>query len=458
MIALALMAVLFTASFLALTEQLLEMNAGRSSITALAFAKEGLEASRLIRDRSWSELTTGPHGLVAEGNTWRFQSTPDTRGNLTRTVTVTDISPNERLLRSEVTWMTNNRSRSVHLSTIATNWRNTVPALLSGDWSNPQTLSSIDIGPGSEATALAVRSGIVYVTARSSSPNKADLFIVDASDPRLPVMRGQVHTGKGLSAIAVSGSYAFVVNGDGAENNQLQVVSISDLDAPTLIHSLNLGSDSQEALSIAISGTTAYVGTESSASHPELFVIDIAAPTSPVVRGSLEVGAAVQRIAIHNERVVLATDADSAELIVVDATVATAPVRSGSYDAPGTNDALGLYINAQDNRAYLTRQSGSISSPDVIILNLTNPDIPSPLGTNLLSIDVNAVFAADTLAFFATSNPNEEFKVMEASDPLALSEYGGLNFPQVALDLRFENNLIYAAVRSNNAIRIITSQ
>ncbi len=71
---------------------------------------------------------------------------------------------------------------------------------------------------------------------------------------------------------------------------------------------------------------------------------------------------------------------------------------------------------------------------------------------------MNAVFAADTLAFFATSASNEEFKIVEASDPAALTPYGGLNFPQVAADLKFENNIIYAAVRSNDALRIITAQ
>ena len=457
LIAVALMAIMLTVSFLALTGQLGEMSSNEESIEALAFAKEGLEASHLIRDRGWNELATGPHGLVAENNTWRFQDTPDTRGNLTRTITVTDVNPNERLVRSDVSWSINNRSRQTSLSTIITNWRNTVPALLSGNWQNPQSLSSIDIGSGSAATALAVRSGIVYITAQSASNNKSDLFIVDASTPSSPVMRGTLNTGEGLNAIALSGSYAFVVSTDD-EAQQLQVISLSNLDSPSLVSSLALGQNDQTALSIAISGTTAYVGTESSSGGPELFVIDISTPTSPIVIGSLEVGATIKRIAIHDNRVVLATSKDSAELIVVDATIATAPVQSGSYNAAGTNNALGLYINSQDGRAYLTRQSGSATDPDVVVLDMTNPDTPSLLGTSSLTTDVNAVFAADTLAFFATSDANQEFKIVEASDPLSLAAYSGLNFPQVAVDLQFENNIIYAAVRSNDALRIITSQ
>ena len=132
MIAIALGAILFTASFLALTAQLAEMSSSEESIAALAFAKEGLEASHLIRDRGWSEIASGSHGLVAENNVWRFQGISDAQGNLTRTITVTDVGPQERLVRSQVDWQINNRTRQVRLSTIVTNWRNAVPALLSG--------------------------------------------------------------------------------------------------------------------------------------------------------------------------------------------------------------------------------------------------------------------------------------------------------------------------------------
>lgn len=459
-IALAVTATIFTVSFLAISGQLIEISSGNASIQALAFAKEGLEASRLIRDQDWDTLTVGTHGLAQTNDGWGFQGTSDVHGEFTRTITITESTPNERLVTSEIRWPARTQTKQVRLSTVITNWRNVTPLLLSGDWRNPQTLSSMDLGAGNEATALAVRSGIVYVTAQASSENKPDFFIIDATDPAVPIMRGNISTGAGLNAVALSGSYAYVANQDDGNNGaSLQAININDPNAPALVTTLQLGNDDdRSALSIAISGSYAYVGTEQSSNGPELYVIEITDPMHPVVRGSAEIGAEVRRIAISENRLVLATSKDEAEFIVMNTTDPAQPVQSATYNVPGTNDALGLYLNPLDQRAYLTRRGGSASNPDISILDFTNPDAPTLLGSYVLNTDTNAVFAADALAFFVTSAANEEFKIYDATNPNLLTSYAGLNFPQVGIDLGFENNILYAAVRSNDALRIITSQ
>lgn len=455
-LALALAAILFTVAFLALPGQLTEISASKDSIRALALAKEGIEASRLTRDRDWNALTAGTHGLVFMNGQWAFQGSADTQENLTRTITVSDTAANKRSVISEVTWTKNLRTHRIRLASVISNWRNSAPPLLHGNWQNPQTLSSIDLGPGNEATALAVRTGIVYLTAQASNSNKPDFFIVDASTPTAPVMRGNVNTSGGLNAVALSGSYAFVANQD--ETESLQVINVSNPNSPLLATSLNLGSSDSSARSIAIHGAYAYIGKENSSDGPEFFIVDITNPLQPVVRGSLEIGGDVRRIAVHNNRVILGTGKDDAELIIVNATSPSSPVQTTSYNPPGANDALGLYVNPQDNRAYLTRSGGSSSNPDIYLFDLTNPDTPILLGTDVLGSSVNAVFAADNLAFFGTSASSEEFKIFEASNPVLMTYYSGLNFPQVSIDLRFEDNIVYVAARSNDALRIVTSQ
>ena len=72
--------------------------------------------------------------------------------------------------------------------------------------------------------------------------------------------------------------------------------------------------------------------------------------------------------------------------------------------------------------------------------------------------DVDAALAADSILFLGTANSNLEFQTYINSDPTNLVYYSGLNFPQVANDIVLENNIIYVAVRSNDALRIITSQ
>lgn len=87
-------------------------------------AEEGLETSRSIRDNSWSELSSGSHGLVISGNNWVFQGTeedissqlPDGK----RKIIVEEISPYRKKITSLVTW----QSREISLVTYLTNWEN----------------------------------------------------------------------------------------------------------------------------------------------------------------------------------------------------------------------------------------------------------------------------------------------------------------------------------------------
>ena len=68
------------------------------------------------------------------------------------------------------------------------------------------------------------------------------------------------------------------------------------------------------------------------------------------------------------------------------------------------------------------------------------------------------VVARDDLAFIASSNSNREFQVINISDPNNPSLWSYFNFPQVATGIDYEDNLVYVSVRSNDALRIITSQ
>ncbi|MDP3985521.1 MAG: hypothetical protein Q8P82_02040, partial [bacterium] len=127
----------------------------------------------------------------------------------------------------------------------------------------------------------------------------------------------------------------------------------------------------------------------------------------------------------------------------------------------GTNeDGTDVFVNFQDSQAYITRTLGdnSTANPELAIINVANPAVPTVIGSLNFGSSVQSVYAADTLMFTATANANEEFQIYEITDPIDIQYYSGLNFPQVATDIAFENNTIYVSVRSNEALRIITSQ
>lgn len=459
-ISIGLFALAIGGAFLLLGNQLSNLQMIRNSITATTKAEEGLEGARLIRDRDWNELGAGAHGLAFISNTWQFQGNSDVEGGFTRTVTVSDISSNERLISSSTNWTSLFLPQTFTLTSVLTNWRNLVPLLLSGNWRNPQTIGSIDLGPGNSATSLAVRNSFVYITATASDSGKKDFYIINATDGANPVISGSVNTGEGLNSVAISGNYAYVAHDD--DDNQFQIINISNPSTPSLRSQLEMPSpNDEEGLAIAVAGQYAYLGTKRSPGGPEFFVIDTTNPSNPQVVGTLEISDDINDVFVFENRVFLATSKDTQEFIIINATSPTTPVQVTAVDLPGTNEnGRGLYINSQDNRAYLARTFGNnvTANHEIAIIDVTNPDIPTVLGTKNFPADVISVFAADNLAFFGTSNANEEFQIFDATNPMNMSYYAGLNFPQIATDLAFENNIIYVAVRSNDALRIITSQ
>lgn len=332
-----------------------------------------------------------------------------------------------------------------------------VPELYtSGDWSNPQTLGSINLGPGSTPTGLVVRNGIVYMSSVASSADKHDFFVVDATNGASPVIAGSINTGPGLNDVSIAGNFAFLANQDSA--NHLQIANITDPYNPYLIHSYRLSGNTAQALSVAATGTLVLVGTASN-SGPELYLVNVANLTAPMVMASFEVGASVNNIHIQDGMAYIATSHNSKEVIVLDISNPANPSIVANIDTPYSNDALGVFVNPQDDRMYVSRRASTASnSPEVVLYDVQNPVSPRFLGSLEFSNDVYSSYGADDLMFLASAYSSQEFRIYNAINPAQLLYWTGLNFPQVAVDMVMENNFVYVAVRSNDALRIITSQ
>ena len=93
-------------------------------IQAVYLAEEGLEALRNIRDENFINLVNGPYGLVKIGNQWNFSALPDVTGIFTRTINISTVNANIKLVTSTITWQQNlQRNGSVILTTYLTNWK-----------------------------------------------------------------------------------------------------------------------------------------------------------------------------------------------------------------------------------------------------------------------------------------------------------------------------------------------
>ena len=91
---------------------------------AVFLSEEGLEAVRNIRDENFINLIDGSYGLVKIGNQWDFSPLPDVTDIFTRTVNISTIDPNTKLIISAINWPQNlQRSGDIALATYLTNWK-----------------------------------------------------------------------------------------------------------------------------------------------------------------------------------------------------------------------------------------------------------------------------------------------------------------------------------------------
>ncbi|MEK9180394.1 MAG: hypothetical protein AAB897_03205 [Patescibacteria group bacterium] len=389
-------------------------------------------------------------------------SSSSTEDEFIKNITVTSLSTSTKEVTVQITWRTDPlRLQELTLVTHITDWQSSAASGgdtggggLTGDWNNPRTLGSIDLGPGASATDLDVLNKLVYISSVAAAQSKEDFYIINVEDGQNPYIVSNISTGPGLNGVDVAGNYAYVAQDK--TTKQLQVIDITDKANPSLATELTLADVSGVnaiGWSIFYQSEKIYIATKQ-ATGPELHVIDVSSPTAPVEIGSYEVGADVNEIRVVGNTAYLATSDDSAELLVLNVSDPAAISLINSFNPAGSEDGKSVYLVG--TKLYLGRETGQ--SDELRVLDVSNPASIQILGTKNITYDVTGILVRDYLAFITTSAPNEEFQVWNITDPANITKVSGFNFPQVANGIDYEDNLVYVAVRSNDALRIITSQ
>ena len=437
-------------------------------VRARILAREGLHATRGIVVSEWASTTAGAYGLVVTSGVWAFSgassTTPD---GFTRQVTVTNVSSTVRDITSRVTWMAvGDRARAVQFQTRVADVATVVGAGgdtggggTSGDWSNPQTLGTVDLGAGIQPTDLDVVHKIVYMTSTASSDAKHDFWIVDATDSENPTVVSSLNTSdNGLVAVDAEGSYAYAVQDD--DEDHLQIFDVSDINSPVLVASYGMpGNNDEEGLSVFYRDSKVYVGTEKDGDSQEFFVVDVTTPSSPSLLGSYEVDEDVYAIYVdENDRAYLALDDGNPELVVLDVSTPSSIIELDTFDANGGGEnSRSIYVVG--TTVYFGRKdNGHSDHHQLHVVDATTPTALAGLGSLSSDGDVNDFRVRDQYAFFATDDPNEEFQVWDISTPSSITFVSSLNFPQIATGIDYEDNIVYVSVKSNDGLRIITSQ
>ena len=415
---------------------------------ALNLARQDLEEARAFAAQDFSNVI----------------SSTVIQGAFTKKIIVTDVDFDTKKIVSRVSWQkTPAYERSVELKTLVTNWVPDVP--LSGDWKNPIVIGSLDLGSGNEGTDLKARNRLVYMTATpaGNTPSNHDFFIIDVGNPSGPFIRSSINTGPGLDAVYVKSNYAYVANRD--SNAQLQVIDIRDKNSPQLVKSYKVPGISAgvRVQDIFVENNVAYLATEKDSGSGELYAIDVTSSTNPsVFPGSspLEVGEDANSV-IASGTVAFLAKASSSELWSVDISSPSSMSVLGSYNPLGNQDGLDLFLIPGSSTLYLARDDGS--NKELEVVNVQNPSSPVSLGSSHVPIsgsatEVPEVLAQDYLVFLGTEDANKELKIYNIGNAANITFWSDLNFPQVVTGMAYERNTIYISVRSNDALKIITSQ
>ncbi|MBI2591780.1 MAG: hypothetical protein HYW34_03845 [Candidatus Brennerbacteria bacterium] len=419
---------------------------------AISIARQSLENARSSARQNFDALL----------------SSSSTTGEFLKETIVTAIDQDTKQITSRISWKTDPlRPQKVEFTTIATDWRNITPPAdpgdtggggVTGNWCNPQTLGSIDLGPGNSGTDLDVIGKIVYMSAEASADAKPDFFVIDVSNSQSPSIISNLNTGTGINALDASANYVYAANK--SVTAQLQIIDVTSSSSPSLINSFQLpGVSGAGAIgqSIFYLNSKVYIGTKT-ATGPEFHIIDVSTPSSPIALGSREVGNDVNGIFVSSGTAYIA-NSHSNELKVFNVSNPSNITEIASYDMPG-NTEDGKTVYAVGNRLYFGRLVGGNHDDhhEFHIFDVSNPSGPLNLGSKDLAANLNDLVIRDNLGFFATSDPNQEVQIWNISNPANITLCSAFNFPQSANGIDYENNLVYVAVRSNDALRIITSQ
>lgn len=457
LIGLAILAIGATSGLLLISQQQFLASNKEQNVRAQSLASEGLEAVKAIGQKDWNVLNSGEHGLIFSNNEWQFSGSEDSQDIFIRKIIIIALDSKTKQIVSRAEWGTGSQKNKVELTTVLTDWEKVLESGgapgsgdsgLSGNWSNPQTLVSVDLGAGRQGTDIVAKNEKVYVPTIASDSGKKDLSIYDVGNPGNPVLLGEIEIGgKGIQSLSLSGNYLYGVSPD--DDREVLVIDVSNPVSPATITQVNLDGNA-DAVSIFYADNFIYTGRKESIGVNELAIINVNSPANPQIQSTWETSEDISDIFVSDQRAYLAIDNSNKTLTVLDVSNPSVPREAGFLNISGREGRSVFVQNA--SRVFLGTDSR------FYILDAANPSQVLTRGSIDIGGSVNDIAVVGNFAFLATSNANKEFICLNISDPANIQQISSFNFPQQATGIDYENNLIFVSVRSNDALRIITSQ
>jgi hypothetical protein len=247
---------------------------------------------------------------------------------------------------------------------------------------------------GGYMNGVAVQDNYAYVGIGPS------LVVLDKSTPSHPVVVGQTRPlPEMVQGVAVSGTYAYIVNG----SNGLRIVDVTDPASPQETGAY--AALDSVANGVAIAGSYAYV-----ASMNGLHIVDVSSPFTPTLTGFISTTKRALNVAVVGHYAYVA--AEQAGLQVIDVSDPASPQQVGSeYECSFDVAVAGDYVYVSDCYSGLR------------IMNISDPAHPVPV--SLLDTPGSAVDLAivNNTAYIADVYGLDIVDVSEPMSPTQTAYY-----------------------------------
>jgi type II secretory pathway pseudopilin PulG len=280
------------------------------------------------------------------------------------------------------------------------------PDLTVLDVSDPENIvmtGAIDLG--SDVYDIHVVSDYAYL---ATSSNNGEFMVINISNKSEPAHTAQLDLGDNRDAFAifVMGDHAYVgKDAAGGANRELYIIDISNPEVPVQVGAYEVGDDVN---GIYGSGNTLYLAT--SHNDKEFIILDITDPESPFEIGFFNTDARSdgKDIFVENNTAYLTTvnaGGASPEFFIIDINSPSNTSRIGSLDIKNSANSLTVI----DNFAFI---GGNARNEEFVVIDISNPAEPTRYGVYAVGSDVNSMFISGNYAYLATKGNDTELMVL----------------------------------------------
>lgn len=402
---------------------------------AMDLAREGIEASKEIRNADFANLTDGQYGISIVNGAWTLISSQDTTGIFTRTLTVSTVDGNTKKVAVNVGWVdVGTKQNTVSLESLITNWKTTQPS----DWTDPGD-KPVDLPDTFAGLKIQIQGNYAYVIQAGSTNN---FSIIDVTDPSIPKIKSSLTLPGTPTNIAVSGNYAYVSNRD--SNQNMQIIDITNPESP-IFNSANSfkGIGNEPATGIFVQGNRAYLTREYKqiSNSPTFYVVDISNPTVPTALSYIRLKEPVFNLPISAYDVYASGSYAYVAagffqtglglvpyLVAIDITQPQAVVKKSYTPFSLTNLRFGnaVSVSGYGNRVVLGQEG---PANNLYVYDVTDPLNAQLNGTyNIGGRPNDLAFGPNNqFTYIASDSPTAEFQVVDVSNPSSLQKISSID-------------------------------